>query len=262
MLRNRLLWLWVAALIGCGGATTTGRPVALDTEAALDSALETQFETDTGWSVTLSEAAVSLAALYYFDGEPAFTQHGVPSWRRALAELVGPSVAYAHPGHYVAGSARGQMTESAALSLSGDAVALPAGSGVTGSFRSGQLVFAKGDGDLSELDGAVARVQGRAEKDGKTVHFVLSASFEDISQNAEGGAIRGCAFDEADVQGDGTVTLRIKPHVWLDYVHFDAVAEGSADAPTEIPAGDDAQYAFAVGVAQLSAYHFSYRAKE
>lgn len=263
MFRKRIAWLCMLAALygGCGNDSTTGRPVALKTEVALSSALETEFETGAGWRVSLNAAALSLAALYYFDGEPAFAARRTSSWRRALAELIGPRVAHAHPGHYVAGAALGQMLESAAVALSGDAVALPDGTGVTGTYRSGQLVFAKDDGALEPLAGAVARLAGRAEKGGKVVHFVLSASYEDVAQNAAGGAIRGCAFEPADVSGDGRIRLEIKPEVWLAYVQFDEVAEGSEDEPTEIAAGDDAQHAFAIGVAQLSAYQFSYRAE-
>ncbi|HEX6245412.1 MAG TPA: hypothetical protein VFZ61_31030, partial [Polyangiales bacterium] len=89
-------WVSVLALTvllgGCGSDSTTGSPVALESEVALESALEAEFKTSTGWRVNLSAVALSLAALYYFEGEPAFAQRTTPGWRRALAELLGPSV--------------------------------------------------------------------------------------------------------------------------------------------------------------------------
>jgi hypothetical protein len=247
-------------LSACGDSTT-GRTVVLHNEVVLDAPLGTELQTHTGWSVSLSAAAVSLRALYYFDGEPAFVQRRAPSLWRQLASWIGPSVAYAHPGHYQQGLARGQLLESAALALHDEPSALGVGNGISGRVRSGRVVFAASDRSEPELAGDVAYLRGSASKGDKTVHFVLSASFEDVARNAGNGAVNGCVFEETDVQDDGTVTLQVKPQVWLNLVRFDDLDPGSEEAPTKVVTGDDAQVAFAVGVAQLSAYQFSYRAE-
>ena len=64
---------------------------------------------------------------------------------------------------------------------------------------------------------------------------------------------------EHEVDADGTVTTTVKPHVWFNLVDFSDVAPGTAEQPTEIARGQTAQIAFALGVVQLSAYHFAYQ---
>jgi hypothetical protein len=65
-------------------------------------------------------------------------------------------------------------------------------------------------------------------------------------------------FEEFDVTSDGTVTLTVAPKVWFDLVDFSGLDSGSDDAPTSIGAGLRAHTAFALGVAQLSAYRFGF----
>lgn len=252
-----LLCLWLAA---CGSDSTTGRVVALHTEIAADAEIDQAFTTATGWEVRIEKAAVSLSALYYFEGEPAFVLRERTLLQR-VAALLGPSVAYAHPGHYVAGRAVGQVTEGGALSLASEPAALPDGNGVTGIYRSARFVFARSDDGDPVLKGDVAVAQGTATKDDKSVHFVLSASWEDVLRSASNGEVNGCVFEEADVQDDGTVRVSVRPHVWLNLVDFDEVAQGSAGAPTKVAMGETAQLAFAIGVVQLSAYRFRYQAE-
>lgn len=262
----RTLRCWLALSLSvwfgaCGSGTTTGHPVTLETEIVADSAIDEGFETQTGWSVEIDTVALSLAALYYFDGEPAFAQREPSSVWQRLAALLGPSLAYAHPGHYVAGMARGEMIEPAALTLTSSPHALGVGQGLSGWLRSGRFAFAASAGDQPLLEGAAAYVRGRASKGEQTVHFVLTATLEEIAQNASEAQIGGAVFDEVEVRADGTVTVTVLPQVWLNLVHFDALDPGSAEEPTQVSASDDAQLAFAVGLAQRSAYHFSYRAE-
>jgi hypothetical protein len=247
-------------LTACGSNSTTGRTVRLRSEIVADAEIEREFETRAGWTVRVSSAALSLGSLYYFDGEPAFVQRRERSLWRHLAELVGPSVAYAHPGHYLEGEAKGQMTQAAVVALSAEPTPLPDGNGITGLYRSGRFVFAESARSDAELAGAIARVEGSASKDGKTVYFMLSASLADAERNARGGEVNGCVFEEAEVEGDGLVTVSVKPSVWLSLVEFDELDSGTPETPTKVAAGESAQIAFSVGVVQLSAYRFVYSA--
>jgi hypothetical protein len=72
------------------------------------------------------------------------------------------------------------------------------------------------------------------------------------------GEVDGCAFEEADVQGDGMVTLTVKPSIWFELVDFSAVAPGTQQEPTEVEHGSKAQVGFALGLVQLTAYRFSF----
>jgi hypothetical protein len=261
---TRALWMWLTwscLLLACGGSdNTTGRPVVLHTVLQADPEIAGEFATETGWTVQLDKAAFSLGALYYFDGEPAFVQgQQRPLWQQ-LARALGPSVAHAHPGHYLAGMALGQVITPAYADLLAGRVVLPDGDGITGLYRSARLTLAAPTAEpaLSLLGGQVAVVQGVARKAQQTVYFKLSASFADVARSVTKGQVEGCAFDEVEVEDDGTVSVTIEPHVWFNLVDFTGVAPGAPAAPTEIAAGETAQIAFALGLVQLSAYHFSY----
>lgn len=256
------LWLSLSCLLfACGGSdSTTGRPVVLHTALQADGELSTEFATETGWTVQLSKAVLSVGALYYFDGEPAFvSREQRPLWQR-LARALGPSIAYAHPGHYLAGMALGQVTTPATADLFAGRVALPDGNGITGLYRSARLTLAAPTSEpaRTQLEGQVVVVEGVAKKAEQTVFFKLSASFADVARSVAQGQVDGCVFDEAEVEEDGTVTVTVKPHVWFNLVDFTGIAPGTANAPTAVAAGDTPQIAFALGLVQLSAYHFSY----
>jgi hypothetical protein len=257
----------VLALVGCSGKdTTTGRRVTLQTRAVADAETEGEFLTSFGWNVKLDRAAVAVGPLYYFDGEPAFVQHRAP--RRGpierFASFFGEGVAHAHPGHYQAGDALGQMLEGGSVDLFRTPAKLGTGDGVSGTYRSARFTLAKKDvgSAAKELAGHVAFAEGTATKDGDagapTIHFRVSADFADVAKSVTDGAVDGCEFKEVDLEEDGTVTLTFKPSVWLDLVDFSKVDPGTAEAPTEIPHGDIAQIGFALGLVQLSAYHFGY----
>ena len=262
---TKALWLWLSmgcALLACGGSdTTTGRQITLHTAAQSDPEIAGAFATETGWTVQLSKAVLSVGSLYYFDGEPAFVlRKQKPLWLR-LADALGPSVAHAHPGHYLAGMALGQVTVPSSLDLLAGKVVLPDGIGITGLYRSARLQLAAPSTEpaRTQLGGQVAVVEGVAHKDGQTVFFKLSASFSDVARSVSQGQVDGCPFDELEVEDDGTVTLTVKPHVWFNLVDFTGVAPGTAEAPTELAAGETPQIAFALGLVQLSAYHFAYQ---
>lgn len=251
-----ILGCWLASfLLACGADTTTGRPVTLQTELVVDPEIAGAFVTNSGWSVQLTKARLSLRALYYFDGDPAFARR-TPSRRLQLARLSGLSVARAHPGHYVAGEALGQMTQASVVDLLAGSSALALGQGITGRYKSARVELAAATN--GELDGQVARVEGVAVKDQARVHFLLSASLADLARNVKDGRIDGCTFDEAEVESDGTVRLTLHTSVWFKLVDFTGVAPGSVEQPTAITPETPAQIAFAVGLVQLNAYRFSY----
>ncbi len=256
----------IAAAAGCGSDTTTGKQIVLHTRLAADPEIMGAFQTGTGWSITLDKAVLATGPLYYFDGEPAFVRRPGRSIFRRLASLFQEGVAHAegatraHPGHYIAGNAKGQMTMPYSADLLAGQVMLPDGNGITGLFRSARFsLSAPSAGPATgALGDKVAVTEGSATKDGKTVHFRLSATFADVSRSVKDGQVEGCEFKETQVDADGTVTVTIRPHKWFDLVDFGPVAPGTEAAPTEIAAGETAQLAFALGLVQLSAYYFEY----
>ncbi|MCS6901430.1 MAG: hypothetical protein RMJ98_16035 [Myxococcales bacterium] len=259
-----LLALTLLALVSCeeevaGGSTTSGRRIILKTRLEV-TAPGDPFLTGLGWKVTLTKAAVATGPLYYFDGAPPFAAAPRQLRRGVLARWLGPSVAWAHPGHYVPGNARGQVLQSWSADLLAGTTELPAGDGITGVYRSGRFSFAASSAGPAAgfLGSNVAAVEGRAEKDGMTVYFRVGTDLATLTTRAPEGRVDGCVFEEVDVQQDGTVVVQIRPSVWFNLVDFSGVAPGTVAAPTTIQPGENAHLGFLVGLAQLSAYRFRY----
>jgi hypothetical protein len=250
----------VVAVGACGGEEgTTGRRVVLHTRLVTDAQGAGPFVASSGWSITLRKAAIATGPLYYFDGAPAITQ-AQGARRRWLAVLSPIGTAHAHPGHYAAGRSKGQMLMPAVADLLASPITLADGDGITGVVRSGTFSFAPPPAGeaATALEGHAAVVAGAASKDGKTVHFAFNVDFSEISKTAKDGQVAGCPFNEVDVEGEGTVTVTVKPRVWFNLVDFAELAPGSAEAPTLVPRDSTAAIAFALGLAQLSAYQFSF----
>jgi hypothetical protein len=250
---------------GCGsdgdGSGTSGKRVALKTKLASAPELTAGFTTGKGWDVKLTRALVSTGPLYYYDGVPAVVRrapHRSP--RERLASLLGLGIAHAHPGHYLPGDARGQVFVGASVDLFDGPADLPQGDGISGPYRSATFSLAQGSPGpaAAALGAAVVVTEGAATKGGATVYFRLSATYADVTANATEGRITGCAFDEVDVQDDGLVTATISPSFWFNLVGFESIAPGTAEAPTAVAEGDKAQIEFALGLAQIGAYHFTY----
>ena len=264
----RLICLCAVLSFGCVVAcssnsddSTTGKRITLHTQISSDPVIQSTFTTGFGWDVTLSKAKVSTSAFYYFDGPPPTALFKVrkPSFGQRLAGFF-EGTAWAHPGHYQAGTALGQtiFADPVVFDLfSTDSVKLIDGEGVTGIYRSARFVLPQQAPADDVLDGHLAAVEGQALKhglaDAKPIFFRLIADDDDISMNVNEGAVDGCVLDETTVVGDGTITVQVKPTIWLNLVDFSKIEPGSADSPTE---ARDA--GFSQGVTQLSAYHFSY----
>lgn len=250
------------ALQACadGPDSTGGKRVVLHTRVTVDPAALARFQSELGWDITLSKAATSAGPFYYFDGTPPLVlSEPRRSWQYAVRWL-GLGTAHAHPGHYQAGNAMGQMLESSSLDLMAGEAAFPDGSGVSGSYRSARFTFAEPSGPAKrELAGHAVVAEGVAEKAGEQPrYFRAVADLASIEKSAAQGRVEGCELREADVDGDGTVTLTVNPVVWFDLVDFTEAEEGSVDAPAELPPDSQPQIAFVLGVTQLSAYKFSY----
>jgi len=248
----------VAFVVGCGDSsgTTAGKRIELRAKAA-PVANFSAFTTGFGWDVTLTRAAVAVSALYYFDGPPP-TAFRTPTNREKIERFIGLGTAWAHPGHYQAGTALGQSIFPAptAVDLFATPTALASGDGITGIYRSARFVFAQSAPVDTSLSGHIALVEGKAVKHGTAdapVFFRLIADYADLSQNVNNGAVDGCVFNETDIEADGEVTVTVKPSVWLNLVDFSKIAAGTEEAPTETT-----NAGFSQGVTQLSAYQFSY----
>jgi hypothetical protein len=250
-------------LVACssdgGGNTTTGKRITLRNSVAVNTTVTSLIKTGFGYDVTLKKAAIATNGLYYFDGPPPTAMFGAKSAGERFASLF-IGTAYAHPGHYEAGTALGQVALPAPTTIDLFAtapLALPAGDGITGVYRSARFVIpTAGPGDAL-LGTHVAMVEGKAVKsDGSSqapIFFRLVADFADVSASIRNGAVDGCVLDETTVTDSGSIALSIAPNVWLNLVEFSKIAPGTEAAPTETK-----DSGFSQGVTQLSGYHFTY----
>ena len=250
----------------CGSdSETTGKRVVLETEVSVDDVATTGFTTAVGWNVTLSKAVLSTGPFYYFDGAPPVVRlETTPLWRLALRRVVrslGEGVAHAHPGHYHSGTALGEMIEPWSVDLLAGVTELPVGEGVTGTYRSARFSFTSPPvGPMAEaLESHAALVEGVAERAGEPARaFRAIADLSDIERSAAEGHVEGCEFTELAIEGDGRVTLKVNPKVWFDLVDFAELEVAAGDARAEFPDDSQPKIAFAQGLAQLSAYKFSF----
>lgn len=250
----------------CGTeAQTSGRRVALTTSVALDASVTSAFQTAAGWTITLSKALLATGPFYYFDGAPPLVRlERAPRARQYALHVLGLGTAHAHPGHYQSGNALGQMLEPWSVDLLAGTSELPAGEGVTGSYRSARFSFvAPAAGPMAgELAGHAALVEGRAEKPGEAARtFRAVADLSEVARSAARGEVEGCVFSELEIESDGRVTVEVNPRIWFELVDFSQLAAATAQEPVEFPEDSQPRIAFAQGLAQLSAYRFSYSAE-
>jgi hypothetical protein len=256
----------LSCLGGCNSTSadsTPGKRVVLHTVLTANPIVQSTFTTGFKWDVTLTKAKVSVSAFYYFDGPPPTALFKAARRRRSLGgRLSGFFVgtAFAHPGHYQAGTALGEsiLPEPLAFDLfSARPLALNDGDGVTGVYRSARFVLPQTAPTDDVLDGHLAVAEGKAvahdDANAAPIYFRLIADYDDIAMNVNEGAVDGCVLDETTVTGDGTITVEVEPTVWFNLVDFSKIDAGSADSPTEARSPG-----FSQGLTELSAYHFSF----
>ncbi|KYG00766.1 hypothetical protein BE21_06860, partial [Sorangium cellulosum] len=209
---------------------------------------------------------LSIGPLYYFEGAPFTARRaapgrgGAPSLLDRLARWAVPE-AHAHPGHYQAGEARGQMAQPTSVDLLAGTTALADADAVSGVVRSARFTFGAPPAGpfAAELDGHVVALEGRAEKGDAARVFRARALAADVASDVTGEpAVEGCVFEEVYLDGPGVVTLAIKPSVWLDQVDFEAVAEGEDGVPADLEPESQAQRGFVRGLKKGTAYALSF----
>jgi len=252
-----------ALAAACGPAeTTSGRRVALQTRIVADDGIEAPFVNAYGWSIRLSVAAVSVGPLYYFNGAPIFSASAAPPRPRdTFAAFLGLGLAHAHPGHYEAGDAMGQVLVPSSVDLTNGPADLPAGEGVAGLYRSARFTYEPTPtGDAKDtLAGHVVVLEGEAQKAMMIRLFRVELDAEDVLDAYGEPRLEGCVFEGApDVQDDGTITVHVAPSLWLDQAEFDEVPESADGSPVVLPRDGAAFRAVARGFKKGSAVTFTY----
>lgn len=245
------------ALTGCSDDTeaTTGKRITLQTRISGEPESSAGFSNAKGWTIQLREAKLSVGALYYFDGAVLLAHGAAPSSpSRIFWRSLGVNDASAHPGHYIPGTAMGEALTGGIVDLRASVASLPAGAGVTGTFRSASFSFSN-----ALPDGHAALLVGTATKGAETRYFRAQIDQADILNTKGAPAMEGCPFEEMNVSGNGTVTARVRLPVWFDQVEFSELAASSEAAPAVISKGLIAYNALTRGIKASDSYLFAFQ---
>ena len=194
----------------CGDDSTGRSRITVD---ALVRGTDPTLTTSTGWQVTIGEARIVLGPLRWYEGTALFG-------RTLFDRLLGVSVAWAHPGHYVAGEALADITARRVVDLlRPGGTPLPQGNGVTGLVQSAAIELRPAEASLAEADtlhGGTLYVRGEATRDGRTVRFDCAPALTHVVQ---GIPARG------DMNTSGRWDITIDLGAWIDRADFSMVAD-------------------------------------
>jgi len=194
----------------CGDDSTGRSRITVD---AVVHGTDAMLTTSTGWQVTLTDARIVLGPLRWYEGAALFG-------RTLFERLVGVSVAWAHPGHYVAGEALADITARRVVDLlRPGGTPLPQGNGVTGLVQSAAIELRPAEAalpDAATLRGGTLYVRGEATRDGRTVRFECAPA---LTHAVQGIPARG------DMTGSGRWDLTIDVGAWIDRADFSTLAD-------------------------------------
>jgi hypothetical protein len=241
--------LWIAtlcsALVHCGTDDSTGRTRVTFEVTAQGTNLEG--DTSLGWHVRITQAAVAVGPLRWFEGQPLFGNRSFFS----------SSVAWAHPGHYVAGGALADMTTRHVVDLlAPQATSLGMADGVSGTVQSAHVELHPSETDLTAnrelLRNGTISLRGIATRDDVSVVFTAT---QRLDMNLEGIPAR------AELNGSpGKFELRVQVLTWVDRVDFSMLPAPTAPgAEVTFPDEGQASNALFRGVTNGAAYNFQWR---
>jgi hypothetical protein len=216
---------------------TTGKRIALAVKVTGAAEATKPFTNAQGWNITLTKAVVSTGALYFYDGATIFSLNE-PQPRspgKLLRDAFAVKTAFAHPGHYVPGNAKGELLAPSSADLRGETI-LGNGNGVSGITRSATFSFqSPAAGALAgELGSHVAVIEGTGTKGTETRVFRAEVDADDVYNTNGQPQIEGCPFAETDMQSDGTVTITVKVALWFDQVELDTAPPSPDGKPTTL----------------------------
>jgi hypothetical protein len=230
VIRPTVLLLLAAA---CGATTAqTRRTFPVEVVVAAPTA-----PLDTGWTVSNLSGTASLASLRFFTGKVLIGQRVDP-----LSWLI--STAWAHPGHYMAGEALGEVLTPLEVDLSKpDVQPWGTANAVTGSYGSAQLTFAP----------TGITLKGTATKAGQTVTF-------DTGPFVPAAALEGVKFERELGTEPGTLRVTLDLAVLLSRVEFDKTnTTPGADGFTHFDPSSPAFNGLSRGVADTGSYALTWQ---
>lgn len=194
----------------CGDDSTGRARITVD---AVVRGTDPMLTTSLGWAVQVEEARIVLGPMRWYEGTALFG-------RNLLERALGVSLAYAHPGHYVAGEALADITTRRVVDLLQPGGApLPQGNGVTGLAQSAAIELRPAESTLADaaaLHGGTLYLRGTAVKDGRTVRFDCAPALTHVVQGIPA---------VGNMQGSGRWEIVIDVGAWIDRADFTMVPE-------------------------------------
>ena len=240
---------------------TTGKRIALTVKITGSAEARAPFTNAQGWTITLSRAVISTGALYYYEGATIFSMQAPPprSPGERLWEMLGERTAFAHPGHYVAGTAKGEYLTPSSVDLRTETV-LGRGNGISGPVRSATFAFGTPAAGpfAAELGGHVAVFEGTGTKGAETRVFRAEIDAADVKNTTGAAVVEGCPFVETEMLEDGVVTVTVDVGQWFDQVELDAVPASPAGTPVVIPTAAIGRNELVRGMKEGLGYSFAY----
>lgn len=234
--RHVLLGALTLALCGCGSEAER-RTFPVEVAATLPTGAN-----ERGWTVTLESAHASIGPVRFFNGRVLLSR------RFDWYSLIG-GTAQAHPGHYVAGDALGEVLTTATVDLLTGAP-LGDASAVTGEYGSMEVTLAAPTAATDAagvLGGHAVRVRGTARNaDGGTVRFDAMADLP--------APVAGVRFEKSLGLEAGRVRVAVDLKTWLGRIDFATATDPDADGIYTFPAGSQALNALLRGVEDTTSY--------
>jgi hypothetical protein len=243
----KLRWLGIVLGLAACSAETAGQEVPMRWVFAQPDAASSEFDTATGWHVTLSEARIALESIYAYGADPE------ASLARRLSQLIVP-VAHAHGGHDPATGrpVRAELLDPPAIDLlDPEPHRLPLQDAEAGPIETLKILIAKPGAALpSALHGAQLYVSGSAEREGARVDFQGGVHFED-SEPARRIERTGL---HVELKPSTTIRIGVRASVWLEEAEFDRIAGDGSRGPVEITADSQVGRALAIGARSPDAF--------
>ncbi|MCY1018464.1 hypothetical protein [Pyxidicoccus sp. MSG2] len=237
--RHVLMGALALALSGCGSEAER-RTFPVELTGTLPSGAN-----ERGWTVTLESAHASVGPVRFFNGRVLLSRRAP---RFDWYSLIG-GTAQAHPGHYVAGDALGEVLTTATVDLLTGAP-LGDASAVTGEYGSLELTLATPTASTDAagaLGGHAVRVRGTARNaDGGAVRFDAVADLP--------APVAGVRFEKSLGMEAGRVRIAVDLGTWLGRIDFATATDPDADGVYTFPAGSQAQNALVRGVEDTTTY--------
>jgi hypothetical protein len=225
--------LLVAVLLSSCGVTTeqVRRTFPLDVVV-----LPPTGPNDSGWMLSELKGSASFASVRFFAGQVLVTRRFQP-----LDWLV--PTAHAHPGHYEAGSALGELLTPLDVDLAKrDVLPWETVNAVTGRYGSVELAWAQG-----------VRVEGTATKGSQTVRF-------DTGLLLPTKPLSAIPFDHEMTTSPGRVRLELDLGVLLSRIDFErTLSTPGATGVTTLDRASSAFNGFDRGVTDTSSYRFTWQ---